>query len=323
MTDIVAVDIGGTHARFAIAAVDSGKVVALSDETVLKTAEHASFQTAWEAFAARVGRPLPRAAGIAVACPVTGEVLKLTNNPWIIRPAQIPTKLGLDRFTLVNDFGAVAFAVDHLGEDQFRHLCGPERPLPETGVISVVGPGTGLGVAILSRAGSGARIIEAEGGHSEFSPVDALEDQILVRLRQLYGRVSVERVVSGPGLANIYAALAAIEGRPTTPMDDADLWRLAMDGEDSLAAAAFDRFCLCLGTAVGDFALVQGAEAVVLAGGVGLRIADRLAGSGFGARFRAKGRFDARMADMPVKLITHPQPGLFGAAVAFLHQYPA
>ncbi len=328
MTEIAAVDIGGTHARFAIARIEAGLVIGLTDEVVLKTAEHAGLQSAWEAFAKRLGRTPPRSAGIAVACPVGGAVLQLTNNPWIIRPALISEELGLDRFSLVNDFGAVGHAVAQLPDNKFRHLFGPDRPLPDPGVISIVGPGTGLGVAMLARSAEGASVIETEAGHADFAPLDSLEDQILARLRQLHRRVSVERVVSGPGLTNIHAVLAAIEGCPPSPggtvapMDDADLWALALSGSDSLAAAAFDRFCLCLGAATGDIALVQGAQAVVIAGGLGLRIADRLARSGFEGRFRAKGRFEGRMAQMPVKLISYPEPGLFGAAVAFAHAYP-
>jgi glucokinase len=221
----------------------------------------------------------------------------------------------------VNDFGAVGYAVAQLGDADFRHLCGPERPLPATGVISIVGPGTGLGVAMVARSADGTRILEAEGGHADFSPLDPLEDQMLVNLRRSYGRVSIERVVSGPGLANIHAALAAAEGRTVAPMGDADLWALALSGRDSLAAAAFDRFCLSLGAVAGDIALTQGAAAVVIAGGLGLRIADRLVSSGFADGFRAKGRFEGRMAAMPVKLITHPEPGLFGAAAAFIAEH--
>jgi glucokinase len=323
MTEIVAVDIGGTHARFAIAGIEGGRVTGLNHGAVLKAAEHASLQTAWEAYAEHVGRPLPRAAGIAVACPVDGgPVLKLTNNPWIIRPALIPEKLGVDRFTLVNDFGAVGHAVAQLGAGDFRHLYGPEEPLPEDGVISIVGPGTGLGVAMLSRSPDGNRVIETEGGHIDFAPLDTLEDQILIRLRAQFRRVSVERVVAGPGLASLHAALAAIEGRAAPPMTDAALWALALSGEDSLASAAFDRFCRCLGAVAGDIALAQGAKAVVIAGGLGLRIAGRLPASGFEDRFRAKGRFEGRMAAMPVKLVTYAEPGLFGAAVAFGHAHP-
>ena len=321
MTEIVAVDIGGTHARFAIAGLDGGRVAGLADEVVLKTADHPGLASAWSAFAARLGRPAPRAAAIAVAGPVGGEVLRLTNHPWTLRPARFPAELGVDRFSLVNDFGAVGHAVAQLDAHWFRHLGGPDIPLPGPGVISIVGPGTGLGVATLVREAGGVRVIECEGGHADFAPLDALEDRILARLRGLHRRVSVERVVSGPGLSAIRAALADAEGRTIAPLDDETLWARALAGEDVLAAAAFERFCQCLGSATGDIALVQGAQAVVIAGGLGLRIADRLAASGFAARFRAKGRMETRMAAMPVKLITYPEPGLFGAAVAFAQAY--
>lgn len=315
--EIVAVDIGGTHARFAIAEVAAGRVVSLSEPVTLKTAEHASFQTAWEDFAAQSGRSLPRGAGIAIACPVEGEVLKLTNNPWIIRPAMICEKMAVERFTLVNDFNAVGHAVAQLDADHFTHLCGPDTPLPMSGTISVVGPGTGLGVAHLLRVAGDYHVCPTEGGHIDFAPLDALEDAILTRLRGRYRRVSVERVVAGPGLREIYEALAAIEGKAVQSLDDAALWTLAQSGQDSLATAALDRFCMTLGSVAGDIALAQGASAVVIAGGLGLRIAATLSTSGFAGRFTAKGRFEAKMAAIPVKLITHPQPGLFGAAAAF------
>ena len=137
-----------------------------------------------------------------------------------------------------------------------------------------------------------------------------------------FRRVSVERVASGRGLWNLYEALGAIEGRPLTFHDEKELWGAAMAGTDSLATAALDRFCLTLGAVAGDMALAQGAIAVVIAGGVGLRLADHLPRSGFRDRFIAKGRFERRMDDMPVKLITYPQPGLFGAAAAFAREHP-
>lgn len=319
--EIVVVDIGGTHARFALAEVADGRVAALSQQTTLKTAEHASFQTAWEAFAGSLDRPVPRAAGIAIAGPIEGAVLKLTNNPWVIRPSLIPEKLGVDTFTLVNDFGAVAHAVSQLGEEHFRCLCGPDEPPPSSGVISVVGPGTGLGVAQILRKGPVYHAIETEGSHIDFAPLDGIEDHILAHLRRRFRRVSVERIVSGPGLAAIHEALADLEGRPVPPRGDRTLWKAALSGEDSLAAAALDRFCLSLGSVAGDIALAQGARGVVIAGGLGLRLADRLPRSGFAERFAAKGRFEARMANMPVKLVTYPQPGLFGAAAAFAQEH--
>jgi glucokinase len=248
-------------------------------------------------------------------------VLKFTNNRWVIRPEAMPQQLGVDRFKLVNDFGAVGHAVAQLDAGHFRHLCGPDRPLPDQGVISIVGPGTGLGVGQLLRCAGRYHVVETEGGHIDFAPLDPLEDRILAHLRSRYRRVSVERIASGMGLANIYEALAAIEQQPAVHRDEKALWAAALAGEDSLAAAALDRFFLSLGAVAGDIALAQGAQAVVIAGGLGLRLADRLPHSGFPGRFIAKGRFERRMDEMPVKLITHPQPGLFGAAAAFAEEF--
>lgn len=321
MTEIVTADIGGTHARFAIAEVGGGRVETLGPDVTLKVAEHASLQTAWEAFGAQIGRPLPRAAAIALASPINGEVIRLTNNPWVIRPALVPEKLGVDAHVLVNDFEAVAHAVAQADAGAFRHCCGPDVPLPANGVVTVVGPGTGLGVAALWRDGADYRVVPTEGGHVDFAPTDAIEDAILARLRKRFRRVSAERIVSGPGLADIYAALAALEGRPVAEQDDRALWAAALAGEDSLAAAALDRFCLALGGIAGDLALAQGAGGVVIAGGLGLRLADQLPRSGFRQRFAAKGRFEPMMQALPVKLIAHPQPGLFGAAAAFARRF--
>jgi glucokinase len=318
---LVSVDIGGTHARFAVAEVKDGHVKTLGDAITLKTADHASFQTAWEEFGKTLGEPLPKAAAIAIAATVKGEVIRFTNNPWIIRPALICEKLNVDRFVLLNDFEAVGHAVAQAGADHFVQLAGPDGPLPETGTISVLGPGTGLGVAHIWRGRGEYRVQATEGGHSDFAPLDEIEDAILARLRKRYRRVSVERVVSGPGLVDIYEALAAIEGRAIKAEDDKALWLLGTSSEDSLAAAAVDRFCLSLGSVAGDIALAQGASGVVIAGGLGLRIKDTLLGSGFAQRFCAKGRFEGLMASLPVKLITHPQPGLFGAAAAFAKEH--
>jgi glucokinase len=248
-------------------------------------------------------------------------MLKLTNNPWVIRPALIKERLGVDRYVIVNDFGAVGYAVATLGDEHFRHICGPDRPLPKVGVTSIVGPGTGLGVAALLRRSDHYEVIETEGGHVDFAPLDLLEDKILTQLRRHFRRVSVERIAAGQGLWNLYEALGAIEGKDLAYHSEKELWPAALGGEDSLASAALDRLCLSLGAVAGDMALAQGANAVVIAGGVGLRLADYLTRSGFRDRFIAKGRFERRMDEMPVKLITHPQPGLFGAAAAFAREH--
>lgn len=317
MTRLVAVDIGGTHTRFALAEIEQGQVAHLGEPVTLKTAEHVSLQTAWEDFARHCDEPLPRAAAIGFAGPVSGDLIRLTNNPWVIRPALINEQLGLERHVLVNDFAAVAHAVAQAGPEHFVHMTGPDVPLPEEGTISVVGPGTGLGVAQLWREHGRYRVQATEGGHIDFAPLDSIEDAILARLRKLHRRVSVERVVAGPGLVEIYATLAALEGVAVRQMEDRELWQLGLTGSDSLAAAAVERFCLSLGSVAGDLALAQGARAVVIAGGLGYRIRETLLRSGFAERFRFKGRFEGMMAGLPVKLIVHPQPGLLGAAAAF------
>jgi len=322
MTAIVAVDIGGTHARFAIAEVDEGRVTKLGKAVTLKTAEHASFQTAWQDFERIHGEKLPRAAAIAIAGPVDADVIKLTNNPWIIRRSLVCEKLNVDSFVIVNDFGAVGHAVAQAGAEHFHHLTGPDQDFASEGTLSIIGPGTGLGVAHVWRKASNYHVQETEGGHIDFAPLDAIEDAVLARLRKRYRRVSIERVVSGPGLIDLYETLAAIEGRAVQQHDDKALWQMGMSGDDSLAAAAIDRFCLSLGSVAGDITLAQGGFAgVVIAGGLGLRIKDSLVRSGFAERFRAKGRFEGLMASIPVKLITHPQPGLFGAAAAYAQQH--
>ena len=321
-TRIVSVDIGGTHARFAIAEIAQNGAITLGELATLHTKNHASFQTAWEHFAELQGGTLPSACAIAIAGPVGGEVIRFTNNPWVIRPALIPEKLGAAQYTVINDFAAVGHAVACARPDHFLHLAGPDTPLPASGTLSVLGPGTGMGVAHVWRDGAGGYRVQAtEGGHIDYAPVDSIEDAILARLRGRYCRVSAERVVSGPGLVDIYEALAAMEGRAIQPIDDRTLWALGTSGEDSLAAAAVDRFCLALGSFAGDMALAQGAGGVVIAGGLGLRIRESLLKSGFAARFTSKGRFESLMAALPVKLITHPQPGLFGAAAAFAKEH--
>ena len=319
---IAVADIGGTHARFALATIDRGRVIELGEPVTMQTADHASFQLAWQDFCARNPGDEPDAIGIAFAGPVGGDVLKLTNNPWVIRPALMKEKLGVSDFRIVNDFGAVAHAVAQFGDEHFEHLRGPQVALPTNGLTSIVGPGTGLGVAQLLRTDHGYHVIETEGGHGDFAPLDPLEDQILGFLRRTLRRVSVERIACGSGLVNIYQALASIEGEAIADVDDKMLWAAALEGSDPIAGAALDRFFLTLGAVTGDLALAHGADSVVLAGGLGYRLRDRFAGSGFSDRFIAKGRFERRMEAIPVKLVTHPQPGLFGAAAAFAEAHP-
>ena len=318
---LVAVDIGGTHARFALADIGADRAIALHEPITLKTGDFASLQTAWEEFERQCGCTLPRAAAIAIAGPVTGETVRMTNNSWVLETGALDDQLGLDAVSVLNDFAAVAHAVARVPDDQFLHITGPEGSLPDRGTITVIGPGTGLGVAYFHRDSGGYRVQATEGGHVNFAPVDAIDDMILARLRQQHLRVSTERVHAGPGIVEIHAALAAIEKRPPGDLDDRTIWERGLKREDSLCTAAVDRFCASLGGVAGDFALGHGACAVVLAGGLGYRLRGLLPRSGFAEQFRFKGRWAQRMAGIPVKLIIHPQPGLFGAVAAFAMEH--
>jgi glucokinase len=320
--ELVTVDIGGTHARFAIAAVATDGAIALGPPVTLRTADHGSFRDAWAEYARHQARALPRAAALSIAAPVSGELIRLVNNPWRIHRLDLPGDLGVDRLTIVNDFGAVGHAVARLGPEWFVPLAGPDVPLPSEGTISIIGPGTGLGVAHVWRDGRGGyRVQSTEGGHFSFAPIDEIDDALLARLRRRYPRVSAERVVSGPGIVDIHAVVAERAGEPAAAVDDRGLWQRGIAGEDPLAAAAVRHFCRTLGAVAGDVTLTQGGTAMVVAGGLGLRLRDLLPASGFAEAFRDKGRFAEIMAAMPVKLITHPQPGLFGAAAAFAREH--
>jgi len=316
--EIVAADIGGTHARFARATLDAAGVPVLGTVRKYKVAEFPSLAACWRAFAAEDGGPLPDRAGIAFATAISGDTIKLTNSSWVIRPASLAQELGLAHVRLVNDFEAVAHAVARLPQGELPLLFGNDVPFPRTGGVTVLGPGTGLGVAMIAFDEGVPHIVATEGGHLDFAPLDPLEGQILEQLRQTLRRVSTERLASGPGLNNLYRALATITHEKVELMSDADLWTAALDGSNALARTALERFCLILGAVAGDLALAHGPHAVVLAGGLAQRLRAHLVDdSGFHDRFTAKGRYEALMRTIPVRLATHPEIGLYGAAAAY------
>ncbi len=321
MADLVTLDIGGTNARFALASVAADGSVQLGEVVTLHTGAFPSLEAAWGEFASRQSGALPRAAAIAFAGPVFGGAARLTNSSWEIRTDELAKALELDKATLINDFAAVAHAANALPPEDFLHLAGPDIGLPREGTISLIGPGTGLGVAHFHRIAGTCHVQATEGGHIGFAPVDDLDDRILARLRHRHDRVSLERVVSGPGIAEIYAVLSERDAGQPPALDADSIWRLGIAGQDAIASAAVDHFCLLLGRAAGDIALAQGAAGVVIAGGTGLSLGERLRGPAFGEGFRAKGRYEAMMAGIPVKLLRHPQPGLLGAAAVLVAEH--
>jgi glucokinase len=309
---IVAGDIGGTNARFAIAELVPGERPRLSDVKRYPTAEHQGLASAWAAFDADFDEPMPRAAAIGVATGLGEDVLRFANNDWVIDQRTLAGELGLDRLLLLNDFGAMAHGVSALGPDELGHIMGPEGPLPDEGVTTVIGPGTGLGVAMILRRGRHCHVIETEGAHIGFAPLDEEEERIEHELRIQFGRCSVERVVSGPGLLDLYRALG---GRDYE--DDVALWTAALAGSDPAAVDALERLVKAFGSAAGDLALAHGSNAVAISSGLSKRMAGYLKSALFAGRFIAKGRYRRRMEAMPVRLVLHDQPGLLGAAVAF------
>jgi glucokinase len=318
VSELVAADIGGTNARFACATIDAAGVPTLGEVRKYKVADYPSLAACWQRFAAEEGRALPDKASIAFAAPILQDVIKLTNSSWIVRPAHLAQELGIAQVRLVNDFEAVAHAVARLPMADLPLLFGQDKAFPRDGGVTVLGPGTGLGVAMIAFDEGAPHIIATEGGHTDFAPLDSLEAQILDQLRQDHRRVSTERIVAGPGLNNLYKALARITHEKVELLSDADLWSAALDGSNALARTALERFCLSLGSVAGDLALAHGPHAVVLAGGLTQRLRDFLVNeSGFHGRFTAKGRYEALMQTIPVRLAVHPEIGLYGAAAAW------
>jgi glucokinase len=311
---IVSADIGGTHARFAIAELVEGERPRLGPMRRYRTRDHEGLASAWRAFARDEGETLPKAASFGVAGPVDNDVVRFVNSPWSIDRRTFAGELGLERFTLLNDYGAVAHAVSVLGPDELEEIGGPRGPLPEEGVATVMGPGTGLGVAMLVRRRGRIEVIETESAHIGFAPLNSDEQAIADDISGRYGRASVERIVSGPGLIDLYRLFG---GGEWDVGDAGGLWSAAIQGEDDVAAQALDQFVKCFGSAAGDIALAHGANAVVITGGLANRLADRLRSPQFRGRFIAKGRYRERMEGMRVRLATIEEPGLLGAAVAF------
>lgn len=309
---IVAADIGGTHARLALAELVPGERPRLGGMRKYRTREYPGLAEVWAKFARDNGGALPRAAALAVAAPIEGDVLSFMNNDWRIPRFGIAEELGLERLTLLNDFGAVAHAVSVMTPGELIPVCG-QGDLPADGITTVLGIGTGLGVAILDRRG-GARVIETEASHIGFCPLDPEEEALSDRLTELYGRASVERVCSGPGLIDIHRFLG---GGGHDPDKVGALWDAAIDGADPLAKKALAILVRCFAAAAGDIALAHGAMGLAITGGLANRIAHLLQGPAFASRFTAKGRYRARMQRTPVRLVTEPEPGLLGAAIAF------
>lgn len=308
----VLADVGGTLARFAFLE----KAGRPGDPVEVATGDHESFEAALAAFldAAGVQPPL---AGIAVcaAGPLRDDgSIRLTNCPWIVDPDSVSQSTGTGRPIVVNDFAAIARALPHLEECDRQWLGG--GPGQAGALLAVLGPGTGLGVAGLVSDGEGGWCpIDGEGGHVSLTPANAREWQVIEQLIDRFGHASAERAISGPGLANLYAALSAVDGEDAPTPESTEIAARAFAGTDRRAAETVGLFTAWLGSLAGDLALTLGARGgVYVAGGIVHAWGDRFDEKHFRARFEAKGRYREWLAKVPAWRIVHPQPGLLGLA---------
>lgn len=312
-------DIGGTNARFALVEVRRQTPIILLETRLLSCADYQGPVTAIRHYYEMVGIDSAQVdnATIAVAGPVKGDWFEMTNNPWAFLLSAVQQQLGMERFAAINDFTAVAWAVSRVSEDDYISIGGGA---PQSGApIGIVGPGTGLGVGGLYRYPGGVIPLESEGGHVAFAPADKLEMEILKALQAKYGRVSSERLLSGPGLVDIHEALALIEGRAATARTAAEITELAAAGTDAQCVSVLNLFCAILGGFAGDLALILGAKGgIYIGGGIVPRFTGFLEQSPFRERFEAKGRFNAYNAAIPTRVLRLAQPGLLGAAAHLL-----
>ena len=308
-------DIGGTNARFALAGVAPSGEITTEARQDMQADDFAGLAECIEAYLDSLGDAAHPTQGVfGVASPVTGDSVRLTNRDWSFSIEALRRKFGWESLRVVNDFVIIGHAVPALGTEHLHVLTGPawSKTLPP--VITVIGPGTGLGVGAVVTGPEGHRVLPTEGGHASFAPVDALEIELLRVMLQRFPRVSNERVLSGPGLANLYAAMADVRGAKPVLEDAPAILDAALNGADALAKDTVERFALILGGAMGDVALIHGAQAVAIAGGIAPRMIDILDSAAVRARFEAKGRSQALLATIPIALITHPEPALLGAA---------
>jgi glucokinase len=303
-------DIGATNARFALVLPDGRTTPA----RISSLNDYDSLQAAIDAYLAEQSPGVrPIEAVLAIASPITGDEITLTNHAWTFSTEELRGHLGLRRLHIVNDFAANAAAIPLLGPHD-RVQIGGGAPVPGA-PAGIIGPGTGLGVGALAPGLGGAVTIAAEGGHVTMTPATAQESAILDVMRGRYDHVSAERVLSGPGLVNLYNTLCELTDTPAAPYTPDQITSPRMWERDPLTREATTFFCAMLGTVAGNLALTLGARGgIYIAGGIVPKLGDFFAQSEFRSRFESKGRMRGYVAAIPTYVIVRPYPGLLGAA---------
>ena len=307
-------DVGGTNARLALCELSSGTITLPKTYSGL---EHPSLEAVIRLYLAE-HQVLVSEACIAIACPVNGDWVAMTNHSWAFSIEQMQANLGLARLLVINDFTAVSMAVPVLGEDDKIQLGGgqaqPGKP------VAIYGAGTGLGVAHLVQAAGQWLSLPGEGGHTDFAANTEEEDAVLQVMRGELGHVSAERFLSGPGLVNLYRGLVKSDGREPAELAPKDITERALAGSCLDCRRTLSLFCVLMGRFAGNLALNMGTfGGVYIAGGIVPRFQAFFLASGFRVAFEDKGRFKPYLKDIPVFLITHQGPGLLGAG-AYLRQ---
>ena len=303
-------DIGATHARFGLVSPDA----TLLHSRTLADGDYPTIEGALTAFFAERGQlPMPRQGAIAIASPITGDRIAMTNHPWNFSVQELKSRLAFDRLEVINDFTALALALPRLAAGDRQTVGGGAAVAGAP--IGVLGPGSGLGVSGLIPSGTGWIALTGEGGHATMAPVNDREGAVLDLMRRHFDHVSAERALSGPGLVNLYNTLAAIDGAPAKGYSAAQITDLAVRNEDPLCFETTTMFCAMLGTIAGNLALTLGARGgVYVGGGIVPKLGQMFLDSPFRERFEAKGRFHSYLENIPTYVVTHPLPAFLGCA---------
>ncbi len=320
---VLIADVGGTHARFALADTASATPLIVDSVARFAVADFSSLADAAQHYLDQTGATT-RQGVFAVAGPVDGDEVRMTNHSWVISLSRTRAALGFHDIRMVNDFTAQAMALPLLSRADVVAVGGTQwAPAPSSvdRTYAVIGPGTGLGVGGLIVRNGNNYPLETEGGHVSFAPDTPEEIRILETLSAQFGRVSNERLICGPGLVNLYRALSEMAGEDPAPLQPAQVAAGAAAG-DARCMRALEVFCAVFGAIAGDLVLSSGAwDGVFLTGGMVPKLLSSLQHSGFRQRFEHKGRYAPAMARVPTLAILHPQPGLLGAAALAVERY--
>lgn len=303
-------DVGGTNARFAILVDSYGEP---KHFPTVRTADYANIDDAIQSAILDQTSIIPRSAVLAVAGPVDGDEIDLTNCDWVVRPRQMFETLGLKDIVIVNDFEAQAMAVVALGPEHM-HAIGAGKP--EEGASRVVlGPGTGLGVAGLICAARQWIPVPGEGGHVDMGPRTPRDFEVFPHIETIEGRISAEQMLCGRGLVNLYRAVAAADAATPLLTRPEEVTAAALDGSDPIAIEALEMFVTCLGRLAGDLALIfMSRGGVFLTGGIAQKIVPALEQGRFRRAFEDKAPHSALLRAMPVNVVTHPLAPVVGLA---------